>query len=251
MKRFSTFLFLFLINFTAISHLIGQDVDEIISTYIETIGGADNLAKVKSVKMKGNAKSFGMEFPMTIHSEAPGKMKVDLVFQGKEITQMSFDGETAWGTNFMTGEAEKLDAQQTEAMKQSMDFPDAFLNYKKKGYKASLEGEEEIEGTMCFKVKLIKKPISIDGKEEQVESTYFFDKDTFVPIMQREYALVGEMKGKASETYLSDYDEVDGIYFPFTMSQRMDGQVMMEGTFETIELNAPIAEKFFAYPDSK
>jgi hypothetical protein len=249
MKQLFTLTLVFLLNFSAVNYLVGQNVDEIIDTYLETIGGVEKLASIKSMKMKGKANSFGMDFPITVISSAPNKMKMVIEFQGKEITQMAFDGETAWTTNFMTMEAEKMTSEQTKIFKETSDFPDAFLNYKDKGYVATLEGEEDIEGVPCFKVKLNKGTITVDDKEETMQSIYYFDKETYVPIMTEEFALVGEMKGKSTQSFFSDYDEVDGLVFPYTMSQKIDGQTMMEGTFETVEINLEVEDGAFAFPE--
>ncbi len=249
MKQLFTLSCILLLSCSAVNFAIGQDAEEIVSTYIETIGGAEKLASIKSVKMSGKANSFGMDFPMEITYVSPNSMKMMLEFQGKEITQMAFDGETAWTTNFMTMEAEKMDSEQTSLIKRTTEFPDPFLNYKDKGYEVTLEGEEEIEGTPCFKVKLSRGTITIADKEEPLETIYYFDKETFVPIMQQEYSMVGEMKGKSTETYFSDYDEVDGYIVPFTMSQKIDGQVMMEGTFDNVELNIDVEKGAFAFPE--
>jgi hypothetical protein len=164
-----------------------QTVDEVIDKYFENTGGKAKWAALKSIKISGKAKAQGMEIPLTIVQEQGGKQKVSINFQGKEITQVAFDGSNAWTTNFQTMKAEKMEAEETENMKinGASDFPDPFLGYKDKGYKAELEGKETIEGTECFKVKLTKKPIKVDGKSEDEVSYYFFDTQNFVPIMSR------------------------------------------------------------------
>ena len=75
-------------------------------------------------------------------------------FQGKTMKQGVFDGEVLWGVNMMTQKAEKSDAETTEIMKnESKDFPDAFLDYKEKGYSVELVGKEDFNGTETFKIK--------------------------------------------------------------------------------------------------
>lgn len=232
-------------------HIQAQTAEEIVATYLENIGGKDALSAVKSVKMTGTAKAQGMEFPVTMYSKLPGKQRMDLVFQGQEITQMAFDGETGWGMNFMTMQAEKWDQEQTNIAKSAMDFLDPFLGYADKGYVISLEGEEEVESTPCFKIKLTRKPIAIDGKEVENFSYYFFDKESFAIIMQQEFAKTGPMKGMATETYLSDYEEAGGIYFPHAITQKVNGQVAADIAFSSIEVNAEIDDKVFAFPETK
>ena len=201
------------------------------------------------MKATASAKVQGMDIPITMISAAPNKTRIDIQFQGKEITQMAFDGETGWTTNFMTMEAEAMEQTQSDILKTQNEFPDAFLNYQDKGYSVSLEGEEEIEGVPCYKVKLTKNPVTIDGKEEEVSTMYYFDKESFVPIMQRDFTLYGPQKGMAVETYMSDYDEVDGLYFAFTVVQRVNGQDVFNVVMDNIELNVDVPDTMFAMPE--
>ena len=251
MKRLLTIMAACAFVLTSNINLQAQTADEIINNYFETIGGADNFAALSSMKATAKAKVQGMDLPVTMLSAAPNKQRIDIEFQGQKITQMSFDGETGWTTNFMTMEAEAMDQQSSDVMKAQMDFPDALLNYKDKGYSVELQGEEEIEGVPCFKLKLTRNPVTIDGKEEEVASIYFFDKESFVPIMQRDYALIGPQKGVATETYMSDYDEVNGLYFAFTISQRVNGMDVFNLSIDQIELNVEVPEDAFDMPEKK
>ena len=246
-KTFFIFCSLFLLF--SLQTANAQTVEEIVDNYLENIGGMEQLNAVSSIKMIAKGKAQGMELPITMYQKAPGMVRMDMIFQGKEITQMAFNGEEGWSTNFMTMEAEKWDAEQSAIMKNEMDFMSSFLGYTEKGYAISLEGEEEIEGTACLKVKLVKKPIVVDGKEEENFSYYYFDKESFVPIMQEEYAKAGPMKGQPSQTYFSDYQEVDGIYFPFSISQKIQGQSIYDMAVESMELNADIEKAMFDYPE--
>ena len=159
-----------------------------------------------------------MEIPIEMIKLKNGNQLTKITFQGKEINQNVYDGEVLWGNNFMTQEAEKADQESTDNMKQEvLDFPDAFMNYKENGYTLEKMEDEDFDGTSCFKLKLTKKPMMVDGKEEQNVVFYYFDKDSFVPIGQQTEVKSGQMKGQMGEVKLSDYQEVDGLYFPFSM----------------------------------
>lgn len=248
MKRILFFISALML-LAGVQALRAQTAEEIVENYLETIGGKEQLEAVSSFKMIAKGKAQGMELPITMFQKAPGLMRMDMVFQGKEITQMAFNGEEGWSTNFMTMEAEKWDAEQSEIMKSDMEFLDAFLGYEKKGYAISLEGEEEVEGASCYKVKLTKKPVKVDGKDEENFTYYYFDKESFVPIMQEEYAKTGPMKGQPSQTYFSDYQEVEGIYFPFSISQKFQGQTVFDLAVEKMELNVEMDDALFDYPE--
>ncbi len=242
---FLSLSFLFSFQFTQ-----AQTAEEVIDAYFETIGGRENMSNLKSLKITGDGKAQGMDIPLTMYQVAPNKQRMDMDFQGQKITQMCFDGKTGWATNFMTMEAEAMDAEQSYILANSLDFPDAFLNYEKKGYKISLDGEETIEGADCIKVRLTRPELEIDGKKVENYSLYFFDKESFVPIMQREFGKTGETKGQAVDTYLSDFQEVAGVYYPHTITQKMNDMEIFSLSLKEVLVNPEIPADLFALPQA-
>ncbi len=242
---------LLLVAAILLSHTINaQTVDEILTTYYENIGGLENLKKVKGVKMTAKVNQQGMEIPLEIYQMSDGKQMTVISFQGKEIKQGVFDGETLWSHNFMTMKAEKSDAEATENMKlNSNDFPDSFIDYKEKGYTVELLGKETIDGTETFKIKIIKEPITVDGKKEDDTSYYFFDTENFVPIAIQSQIKSGPSKGMTQEITMSDYQEVEGLYFPFSMTQGLKDQPQKQPiTITEIKLNPEVNDTLFAFP---
>jgi outer membrane lipoprotein-sorting protein len=226
-----------------------QTADEILANYFENIGGLENLKKIEGMKMTAKVNNGGMEIPLEIYQFKNGKQLTKINFQGKELMQGVFDGETLWGHNFMTLKAEKSDAETTANMKlNSNDFPDAFIDYKEKGYSVELLGKETIDGTETFKIKLTKEPVTIDGVEEDDISFYFFDIENFVPLALQSEIKSGQAKGMISEITFSDYQEVDGMYFPFSMTQGAKGQPGAPITISAIELNPNVDDSIFVFP---
>lgn len=243
MKSVKLSVVLFLLAATSTA-TFAQNADEIISKYIKTIGGEEKLKSVKGVKMEMSVNAQGMEIPVEMVQLTGGKMYVKINLQGKEITQMASDGNTIWSTNFMTMKAEKADAETTENAKLSnQDFPDPFLNYKAKGYAAEYIGKETKEGTECYKVKFTKKPVSVNGVKQDDITYYFFDTENNLPIATETDIKDGPMKGEKSLSTMSDYQEVDGIFFPFAMNQ--GGQDLK---IKKISLNPVVEDKAFAFP---
>ncbi|RDY61609.1 outer membrane lipoprotein-sorting protein [Flagellimonas nanhaiensis] len=227
-----------------------QSVDEILSNYFENIGGADNFKQLEGLKFDGTGSQQGFEFPISMVQLKDGRQMFSFTFQGKEIKQGVYDGEILWNTNFMTMKAEKSDAEQTANFKlNTNDFPDSFMDYKDKGYTVELLGTETMEGADTFKVKLVKEPITVDGVEEEDVSFYYFDTEDFVPIAVEAMVRTGPAKGKMSKTVMSDYQEVDGLYFPYSTTQYVDGNLMFTMTLENIELNPTVEASEFAFPE--
>ena len=182
----------------------------------------------------------GMEFPGTIIAKHPDKQRLSISFQGMEMIQ-AFDGEVAWWINpFMGGtEPQKMPNEMAE-MFTSQKFESDFLNYKEKGNKLTLEGKEEVEGTETYKIKLERE----DGDIHY----YFMDSEYFVPIMMKMAVTEGQMKGQEIETYFSDYQEIDGMMFPFYIESKVAGQSLQKMTIEEVVINEEYEDDFFAFP---
>lgn len=227
-----------------------QTADEIIANYFENIGGLENFKNLEGMKMTGKGLQQGFEFPIEIVQLKDGRQSFGFSFQGKDMKQGVYDGEVLWNTNFMTMKAEKADAEQTANFKlNTNDFPDSFVDYSEKGYTVELLGEETVDGAETFKVKLVKEPITVDGVEKDDVSFYFFDTENFVPVAMESEVNSGPQKGKVSRTTFSDYQEVDGLYFPFSMTQSIDGNTLFSMSLEGIELNPEVTDDHFAFPE--
>ena len=62
----------------------------------------------------------------------------------------------------------------------------------------------------------------------------------------------GPGKGQVSQTKFSDYQEVEGLYFPFSMMAGAKGQPGgQEIIIKSITLNPEVSDEMFAYPEQK
>lgn len=218
----------------------GLSVDQVIQNYFANTGGLDKWKTLESSKMVGNMSMQGMEFPGTITAKAPNKQRVDVSVQGKQIVQ-AYDGQTAWMINpFQTGdEPQKMPAEYAEEMTKQ-EFQSPFLNYKEKGNTVELLGKKTVEGAETYEVKLTKKNGDVEF--------HYFDAENFVTIMVKTPISSGPMKGQESEMYLSDYQEVNGLFFPFFLESKIGGQTMQKISIQSIEVNGKFEDAVFAYP---
>lgn len=240
---------LLFISTIAFSSAQAVTVDEIIDGLFENTGGLQAWEKVNGMQMKGDMNQGGMKFPVEMVQLKDGRQYMQFNFQGKTIKQGVYDGENMWSINFMTMKAEKSDAESTANMKLELnDFPTPFINYKEKGYTVELLGKEEKEGTDTYKVKLIKEPKTVDGKEIQDISFYYFDVDSYVPLVMEAEITEGPAKGKIGETKFSDYQEVDGLYFPFSITQGLKDGPSAPIIINSIVLNPVIEDSEFKMP---
>ncbi|MFC2151021.1 outer membrane lipoprotein-sorting protein [Bacteroidota bacterium] len=228
-----------------------QSADEIIETYFENTGGKEAWNNITSLQINASINSQIGEIPFVIYNGKDGSSLVKMTLQGNEIIQLAFDGETAWGMNMMSMQPEKQDNEATENLKRAIkDFPDPFLNYKEKDFSIELLGKESIEGTECFKLMLSKTPILIEGEEIENISYYYFDTENYVPILVEAEIKLGPAKGNVSQTFYSDYQEVDGMYFSFSFTQGIKGQPGQTITIKSIDINPEIDKSTLAFPES-
>jgi outer membrane lipoprotein-sorting protein len=253
MKILKLVLVAFIVSFS--TQINAQTVDEILANYFKNTGGLENWSKITGIKMTLKVNNNGMEIPVEVVNLKNGKQYSKVTFQGKVIMQNVFDGGSLWGHNFMTMKAEKSDAETTSNFKKdAKDFntsiiTGSLINYKEKGYSVELLGKETIDGTETFKIKLTKKPVTVDGVKEDDISFYFFDTENYVPIALQTEIKSGQAKGMISEIKVSDYDEVDGLYFPFSMTQGIKGQPGATVTISAIELNPKVDDSIFVFPE--
>ena len=232
------------------SQAFAVTVDEVITGSFENTGGVEAWSKLKGIKLSGEGMQGPMKFPLEVAQLSDGRTYTEVSIQGKTLRQQVFDGQTLWNTNMMTMKAEKMSAEQIENFKLNAgDFPSDLLNYKKKGYKAELLGTEEMDGSQVHKVMLTKKPMTIDGKKVDTVVYYYFDAESFVTLAMESEMKEGQGKGMVMQTKFSDYEEVNGIYFPYSLSQGVKGgQPFFTMQFKNIELNPTIKDSEFAFP---
>jgi hypothetical protein len=220
--------------------------------YFESTGGIAKWESLKGLKYSAKINQGGMEIPLEIVQMKDGKQYTKINFQGKIIMQGVYDGTAMWSHNFMNMKAEKSDAEATENYKKNIgDFPDPFLNYKSRGWKAELVGKESVDGAEAYKIKLTKNPIKVDGVETENVSYYFFDVESKVPVMQESEIKEGPGKGQIQQIKLSDYQEVDGLMFAFSISQGLKGQGGQPVVISAVELNPTIDSSVFKYPEGQ
>lgn len=236
--KYRILLFAFLLSGTFAAN--AQTAEEIVAKSMDALGGAEKWKAIKSTKSEAKLAMMGFEFGATMYNAMPNKMRVEVDAMGQKIVQ-AYDGTTAWWINPLQGgpDAQVLPDEMAESVK-NQEFQSPLIDFASKGHQVALEGKETIEGTVCYKLKLTKK----DGNEE----FHFLDAENFVPVMYRVAIKSGAAAGQFSETYMSDYQEVNGLMFPFFMESKVAGQSAQKITISKITLNEEIKDEMFLFP---
>ena len=226
-----------------------QTVDEIIDNYYEAVGGKDAWMAIEGIRYQAKINQGGMEIPFEMVQTKEGFAYQKASVQGKDFMQGVYDGEFLWNTNFMTQKAEKATTEDLENFKLNLnDFPDALLNYKANEYEAEYLGAETFDGTETHKIKLTKEQISVDGEKMDDVEFYFFEMESGALIGSQKEMLSGPMKGMITESKFSDYQEVEGLFMPFTMTQGIKDGQSQAIQMESIELNPEFDKAMLKFP---
>lgn len=224
-----------------------QSAESILRECHETLGGA-NWNQVNSIKYVTVLEQGGMQIPLEVVQMRDGRMYVKFVYQGMEMIQNAYDGTTLWSTNFMTQKPEKATTEDTENVRRSCkEFPNALACWQEMGYTPTYEGEQDVDGAKCYKIRMDKKTQLVEGKEVPNVEYYYIDKDSKALIMTEEEIVSGEMKGMIGQSKLSDYQEVNGVFIPFAQAEGLKDGYSQNLTFDKVEINAVIDESLFQY----
>lgn len=227
----------------------GQTAEEIIGSAIEKTGGTAKWKALNGFRIKAKFDQGGIEFPLEIVQLKDGKQYTKLNFQGVEIKQGVYDGHILWSTDFHTQDPKKADSETINNVKlDANDFPDDLIAYKSKGYKVSLDGMEDFRGKTVYKVKLVKEPLTINGSKTDDVVFYYFDGQTFLPVAKEFEMKHGPIQGSIMVIELADYREVNGLWFPFAMTQGVKDAPPQPLTVQSIELNPQVSPGLFSYP---
>ncbi len=227
---------------------LADSLDEIVAKHLEARGGADKLGAIESARFSGTMILGGgeMEAPIVMTWKRPNKLRLEFIVQGMTGIQ-AWDGDSGWALMPFQGEtvAQPIPADDAKDLEEQADFIEGpFIGSEEKGYTIELVGEEEIEGTPAYKIK-------VTNKHGDVSHVY----------LDSEYFLEIKSEGKRNirgheveyESTQGDYKEVDGLVFAHSFEQRAKGAPTAQQvlTIETIELGVEIADSEFEMPEAE
>jgi outer membrane lipoprotein-sorting protein len=211
--------------------------DEILSKHFKAVG-QEKLEDVETIKMMGSTQTQGREFKFTMYLKEPNKVRNEVPMQGQKMIQ-AYDGENGWMlAPWASPEPQDLSGEQLEQFKKSANIRGDLHNWKEKGHELEYLGQDEMEGTPVYKLRLTKK----DG--DVID--YYLDKDSFIPLKQTTKTTINNQEIE-TETFFSNYEMINGIAMPMSM-RSSGGQFSSEITIDSIKFNVDISDKLFKKP---
>ena len=210
-------------------------VDELLAKNLEARGGADKVAAIKTLKT---------ELTLVQYQKAPDLVRSEASIQGLTAVQ-AWDGKDAWQISPFQGrkDPEKMSADDAKALADDAPIAGALIGAKERGDKVEYLGTEDVDGTDAHKLKVTLKNGDVDY--------VYLDPDHFLEIRMVAQRYVRGTQSERTTDY-GDYEEVNGVYFPFAMTSesKTDGN-RTQTTIDHAEANAPIEDSLFAFPAGK
>ena len=216
-----------------------QTLEEIIAKN-SAARGIDKLEKITGVKMSGKLTAVGTEMEITLFHKSPSSARVEGSFMGQTFIT-AYDEHSAWQINPMMGSAEpaKMSEEEARDAREQTDFGGPLVRYREKGSTVALAGSEDLEGTKVHKLKITEKNGTIRYLYLDARSGL----DLKQTVIQKRYGSEIEY-----DVYYRDYRQVEGIMFPFTVENRVQGGSSTM-VFKSIEVNPRIDDALFRMPE--
>jgi len=215
-----------------------QTADDVIQKYSKAMGELAAFNAIKTMKTTGTITTQGVDLALTSQIINGKAVRSDVQAMGQSVINSYKDGK-GWKINPFAGVTTITDMTPEELIdfkSQSM-IANQLMDYKARGHKVELQGQEDVEGVKTYKIKLT-------NKDDNKVTTYFISvtDNTIVKSVSTR-----QLQGQdiEIETFYSDIKDFNGLKFPMVRTQKMQGQVFQEIKIATIEFNVPIDEKIF------
>lgn len=213
----------------------GADVSaqDIIDKYLTSLGGIEKLKQVEDLTVRMSTTVQGMSMEVTNQQVADGKLAVDVKMNGNSMQNIVFNGEKAKVSQM--GNSQVLEGEQADAYKaQARIFPEMY--YAEMGAEMKVEGVETIDGADAYVVS-----ITMPGGQNKTE---YYDVASGLKVKE---VTTQTVQGQTitQTSVFGDYQEVDGILFPFSMESSGGMPFPVNFKTEEIKVNAGISADTF------
>jgi hypothetical protein len=219
-----------------------QSLDDILKEHFSAIG-QDSLLKVNTQRLKAKMVQGGVEIPIIQLAKRPNKVRVEGTFQALTFVQ-TFNGKEGWAVNPFAGvtDPQPMPEDALKSMKYQSDIDGMLWNWKDKGYTVTYDGKEDMEGTPCYKIKVVTK--------EGDTFTYYIDSDSYIILRTNSKIKIMGNESEA-DSYYSNYMHIHGMAVPGKVENKVHDQLMGTIVIDTLDLNMVLPDSLFEKPTKK
>ena len=241
MKKVKIITFLILLIIVSGVSVSAQTANEIITKYIQAIGGKELISKINSLYIEATMQVMGTEGAVKTTILNGKGYRNDVDYIGNEMVQC-YNEKEGWTINPMmgSGDAESMPEVEYNSAKTQIFIEAPLIFYAEKGYKAELLGNEAVGSINAYKLKLTAP--------DNTSAIYYFDSATGYKIKS---IMPGKMMGRTIENTItySDFRQTDGYTIAFKTVTSMGGQYETTNTVNKIVLNIQVDAAIFVKPE--
>lgn len=239
MKNLLTIIFFIAALVLFVQIIQAQTVEDIISKYNKTRGTADQFLNIVSIRMEGTREILGRSFPVVVTKVQNELSRIDFEI-ADNIGYTIITQSQGWSFIPMKSlHPEQMPEDKLNTLQDELDIAGPTIQNESKHIKLSLEGKEEVNGMTAFKIRVAYP----SGKS----IIYMIDKQTNLLIQTKQAPSANLLHENAVElvTNFSDYKMVNGILFPFRISNASSGPMGGVMSFSQIEINVAVDKAMY------
>jgi hypothetical protein len=235
MKTLKKTSFLLLTVVLVSGSLWAQSADDVVSKYVDAIGGHQLVSSINSIVIESNVTVMGSDVPSTTHILNGKGFKSETDFNGTKIINCYTD-KGSWVLNPMAGQAvpTAIPDEQAKASKGTFQVGGTLFDYAARGYKVELTGKDTADYTL---------KVSSNG----VNMTYYINAHTYL-IDKMVNTLNVHGQDLEVTTTFRDYKKTDiGLVMPYTQEVTYP-QLSLTISHIKVEFNTPVDPAIFDMP---
>lgn len=217
-----------------------QSLESILESHFKIVGQA-KLLEANSIVAKGTLVQSGIDIELVTYNKRPDKFRLEGRVEDLTFVEV-YDGIIGWTFNQLIGDEQPtlIGEAELELLKTNADFDGILYNYKEKGYTIELLEPENV-GNLLTDVIMLSK--------ESSKIKFFLESESGIILKSTTTLLIGGVE-RVYESVFKDYRYVEEILFPFSVDVYIDGELIMNINYTSIELNAEIEDFRFATPQA-
>jgi hypothetical protein len=224
--------------------LSAQTAEELVAKNLQAHGGVDKIKAIKSYKYSGKFQQGSFSAQVSQEAKAPDYLREMFTLQGMTQIQ-AYDGKIGWQISPFEGrrDPEMLGEDDMRDLVEDADFHGPLVDSKEKGNTVEYLGHDTVDGDDVYRLKVTLKNGDI--------YYYYLDPDTYIEIRtERQQFIRGAVR--ETQTDLGSFKQVNGVFFPFSISSGPKARPDQKGTvtIEKMEANVNIPETEFTMPSA-
>ena len=221
-------------------------VDEIIERNTQAMGGRSIIEAVQSIEVDLHIVDADFEVDGKYRAARPGRMRIDIAADGKQVYTEAFDGTRGWQSKGTA--VEEASSKGTAALRHGIELPGKLFGLhelRQRGHRVDLAKRETIDGANYYALRVTLT----DG----YTTTLYVDPNSWLIMRRRDVRPLHvdvDPTPATIEARFSDFRKIDGALFAFvsTDTDLATGKILETTRVRSVKLNPQFDPTIFNRP---